>query len=198
VTVIWLTLIVSSGTATREFERNVGHRCHSIKLAGTDAVGTHKFIRSVPPDECPMLPPVRIATPADISELKRIRQSVRENVLNPARVSDRHYGWFVRNGPVWVWEDDGDLRGFSAGDPRDGSVWALFVHPIWEGRGIGTALLARACASLFAAGHLTATLHTEPFTRAADFYRHRGWTEGGLNSAGEVLFSRSLSIVEGD
>jgi GNAT superfamily N-acetyltransferase len=147
-----------------------------------------------PPVESSMPPGIRRAVPADIPHLERIRQSVRENILNPTRVSDSDYEWFVQNGPVWVWEDGAAIRGFSAGDPRDGSIWALFVHPISEGYGIGSALLAAACASLSAAGHLTATLDTEPHTRAAHFYKRRGWVEGGLDSAGQLLFSRSLPV----
>lgn len=140
-----------------------------------------------------MAPPIRPAVMAEIPALMRIRLGVRENTFNPARVSPADVVWFVENAPVWVWEEAGDLRGFSAGDPRDGSLWALFVDPAWEGRGIGTALLAQACASLAAAGHRTVTLDTEPGTRAADFYRRRGWVDQGLDSAGQRLFSRHLA-----
>jgi GNAT superfamily N-acetyltransferase len=73
----------------------------------------------------------------------------------------------------------------------------LFVHPSWEGRGIGSALLARVCASLSAAGHLTATLYTEPGTRAAAFYERRGWAVRGLGEGGHLLFSRSLVMHRG-
>jgi GNAT superfamily N-acetyltransferase len=135
---------------------------------------------------------IRRAALDDIAELMRIRLSVLENRFNPARVSPADVVWFVENAPVWVWEEDGAIRGFSAGDPRNGSIWALFVEPGFDGRGIGGALLARACASLAEAGHATATLDTEPGTRAAEFYRRRGWTEQGLDSAGELLFSRAL------
>lgn len=135
---------------------------------------------------------IRTAGLADIPELMRIRLGVRENSFNPARVSPADVVWFVENAPVWVWEEAGAIRGFSAGDPRNGSIWALFVDPPFEGRGIGSALIARACASLVEAGHRTATLDTEPGTRAAEFYRRQGWVEGGLDAAGELLFSRVL------
>jgi GNAT superfamily N-acetyltransferase len=133
-----------------------------------------------------------MAVPADIPRLKHIRQIVRENVLAPGRVSDADYDWFVANGPVWVREEDAVILGFSAGDPRDGSIWALFVHPDREGQGTGAALLARACASLAAAGHASATLTTGPRTRAAEFYRRQGWTEAGLDASGSLRFSRSI------
>jgi GNAT superfamily N-acetyltransferase len=139
-----------------------------------------------------MRPPIRVAVPADIPQLKHIRQSVRENILGPGRVSDADIDWFVENGPIWVQEDGDEIQGFSAGDPRDGSIWALFVHPDREGGGIGRALLARACESLAAAGHATARLTTGPHTRAAEFYRRQGWTEDGLDASGSLRFSRSL------
>jgi ribosomal protein S18 acetylase RimI-like enzyme len=140
-----------------------------------------------------MPPHIRTAVSTDIRQVKHIRETVTENTVNPARVSDTDYEWFVEHGPIWVCESDAEILGFSAGDPRDGSIWALFVHPDREGRGIGSALLARACASLSAAGYATATLDTEPGTRAAEFYRRQGWTEMGLNTSGQMLFTRSLA-----
>lgn len=139
---------------------------------------------------------IRQADPADIPALWRIRLDVRENLLNPARVPPGAVEWFVQNAPVWVWDEGGEVRGFSAGDPRDGSIWALFIDPAWEGRGIGRALIARACASLAAAGHRTATLDTEPGTRAEAFYRRQGWEDRGLDATGERLFSRALPEPE--
>jgi ribosomal protein S18 acetylase RimI-like enzyme len=135
---------------------------------------------------------IRAALASDIPALKQLRMAVRENRLDPARVSDGDYVWFVRNGPVWVWEEESGIVGFSAGDKRDGSIWALFVDPAWEGRGIGSALLERACASLAAARHRTAKLETEAGTRATTFYRLRGWTEEGLDARGQLVFGRTL------
>ncbi|XKM42947.1 hypothetical protein A4U53_027080 [Rhizobium ruizarguesonis] len=62
--------------------------------------------------------------------LKVVRSSVVENVLaNPSMVTDHDYEWYVRNPGVAVWEENGDLVGFSAADPRNGNIWALFVAP---------------------------------------------------------------------
>lgn len=65
---------------------------------------------------------------------------------------------------------DGRILGSSATDTRDGTIWALFIDPDHEGRGIGRALLAKACDVLRQAGHRTATLGTEPGSRADRFY----------------------------
>ena len=88
--------------------------------------------------------------------------------------------------------EDGRIQGFSAGDPHDGSIWALFVDPANEGRGIGRALLALACDTVRFAGFDTATLNTEPGTRADRFYRLNGWVETGRSAKGEIVFQRRL------
>jgi GNAT superfamily N-acetyltransferase len=82
--------------------------------------------------------------------------------------------------------------GISAADPRDGTIFALFVHPSYEGRGVGRALLPLACDLLRESGHATATLTTEPGTRAEQFYRRDGWTEVGRQEDGQIVFRKSL------
>jgi GNAT superfamily N-acetyltransferase len=94
----------------------------------------------------------------------------------------------IDNSTIWTWVEDAQIHGFSAGDPRDGTIFALFVDPSREGRGIGQALIALACATLRQAGHKTATLGTEPGTRAEQFYRRNGWTSFGHKPNGEILF----------
>jgi GNAT superfamily N-acetyltransferase len=137
---------------------------------------------------------LRRATHADTPRIFEIRDSVRENRLSdPAAVTEAHVAWFVDNGPIWVWEEaDGTVAGFSAGDPRDGWVWALFVAPGHEGKGIGRALLKATCGTLQSAGHATATLSTEPGTRAERHYRADGWTVTGQNAKGELVFQKPL------
>ena len=65
--------------------------------------------------------------------------------------------------------------GFSVADVRDGSIWALFVRPDSEGRGIGRTLLGMACDWLFAQGHPKISLSTGIGTRADRFYAAHGW-----------------------
>jgi GNAT superfamily N-acetyltransferase len=129
------------------------------------------------------------ATSADIPRIVEIRAAVRENILSdPSRVTTADIQWFIDNSTIWTWEEDAQIHGFSAGDPRDGTIFALFVDPSREGRGIGQALIALACATLRQAGHKTATLGTEPGTRAEQFYRRNGWTSFGHKPNGEILF----------
>jgi GNAT superfamily N-acetyltransferase len=136
---------------------------------------------------------IRRATVSDIPRLMEIRGSVRENRLSdPSRVTLADYNWHIAHAPIHVWEDGGLIKGMSAGDPRDGSIWALFVDPAYEGRGIGQALILAACRSIAAAGHRSAKLSTEPGTRAERFYLRNGWLSGGYTERGEAIFMKGL------
>jgi GNAT superfamily N-acetyltransferase len=135
--------------------------------------------------------PTRLAQEADIAEIMELRSSVRENRLSdPSRVTSEDVRRFIRDGEIWVWEEGGRILGFSAGDERDGWIFALFVRPGSEGRGIGRALFQRACDSLRHAGHGVMYLSTDPGTRAERFYRKAGWEDTGRNADGEIVFSR--------
>nr|WP_222413694.1 GNAT family N-acetyltransferase [Rhizobium leguminosarum] len=59
-------------------------------------------------------------------------------MADATRVTDDDYNWFVANPGVAVWEENGDVVGFSAADPRNGNIWALFVAPGFEQKGIVT------------------------------------------------------------
>ena len=119
---------------------------------------------------------IRRARHDERGRITEIRFAVRENQLgDPTLVTAEDYAWFTEHPGIWVWEEDGQILGFSAGDPRDGTIWALFVDPAHERRGIGRALFEAACDTLRRAGHRTAMLTTDPGTRAERFYRAAGW-----------------------
>ncbi|MCZ8313311.1 GNAT family N-acetyltransferase [Phreatobacter sp.] len=135
---------------------------------------------------------IRIATRADLPRISEIRGAVRENMLsNPAKITDTVAFLIDRDG-FWVFETDGHIHGFSSADPRDGSIFALFMDRASEGRGMARDLLAAACVHLAAAGHGRAWLTTDPGTRADRFYRRQGWTETGRTPEGEVRFEKAL------
>ena len=134
---------------------------------------------------------IRTALAADVARIWEIRLAVRENRLSDrSLVTDADVQRCLDDGEMWVFEEDGCIKGFSASDTRDGSIWALFIDPPHEGRGIGQALLAEACARLRGAGWRAMTLSTDPGTRAERFYRRNGWVAQGLNARGEVIFHK--------
>jgi GNAT superfamily N-acetyltransferase len=136
---------------------------------------------------------IRRARLEERPRISEIRFAVRENrLLDPSRVTDADYHWFAENPGIWVWEEDSRILGFSAADTRDGTIWALFIDPEHEGRGIGRALLAKACDVLREAGHHGATLGTEPGSRADRFYREAGWTALEIDKRGEQIFRLAL------
>jgi GNAT superfamily N-acetyltransferase len=136
---------------------------------------------------------IRRARHDERDRLKEIRAAVRENQLaDPTRVTDQHYAWFTDHPGIWVWDEDGKILGFSAGDPRDGTIFALFVDPGHERRGIGRALLRAACDTLRCSGHRMALLTTAGGTRAERFYRSAGWEAVGTSDRGELIFRSTL------
>ena len=90
---------------------------------------------------------IRRARDADHGRITEIRNAVTENVLGEASRAavDGDYPWFRDHPGVWLWEEDGVILGFSAADTRNGSIWALFVAPGHERRGIGRVLFEKAC-----------------------------------------------------
>ncbi|WP_229467562.1 GNAT family N-acetyltransferase [Massilia sp. Mn16-1_5] len=123
------------------------------------------------------LPSFRQAVSADIPAMSRIRLSVTENVLSdPARVTPQMYLDFLdKSGRGWVAEGDGEVVAFCYADKENASIWALFVRPGHEGRGLAKTLLVLAADWLFALGHERVHLSTTPGTRADRFYAAQGW-----------------------
>jgi GNAT superfamily N-acetyltransferase len=137
---------------------------------------------------------IRRARPEDHARVTEIRNSVTENVLSdPSRVTVEMYKWFEQNPGIWLWEEDGRILGFSAADTRDGTIWALFMDSAHEGRGIGRKLFAKACEVLRQAGHRSASLTTQPGSRADRFYQKAGWKVIGTSERGERIFHGTLA-----
>jgi GNAT superfamily N-acetyltransferase len=137
---------------------------------------------------------IRRAHDRDHARVIEIRNAVSENVLDePSRpMVERDYAWFRDNPGIWLWEENGAVLGFSAADTRDGSIWALFVAPGHERRGIGRALFEKACDVLRQAGHRTAWLTTEAGSSAEALYRAAGWKVIGTNLKGDLIFHSRL------
>lgn len=109
--------------------------------------------------------------------MSTIRLSVSENVLSdPRRVTREMYEEYLEvSGRGWVAEIEGVVVAFCYADRNKSSIWALFVSPGHEGRGLAKVLLRLAVNWLFELGHDSATLSTTANTRADRFYAMQGW-----------------------
>lgn len=132
----------------------------------------------------------REARVEDIPALFEVRLSVKENVLSdPRKVTPELFATYLTEaGKGWVCEADGEAVGFSVASLKDASVWALFVAPGHEGRGIGGRLLNMAVGWLFERGASSIGLSTEAGTRAAMLYEKQGWKRVGVTPEGEVEY----------
>lgn len=132
----------------------------------------------------------REACVEDIPALCEIRLSVTENVLSdPRRVTPEMYADYLGvSGKGWLCEADGEVVGFSVASLNDASIWALFVKPGYEGRGIGTRLLKLATDWLFGTGASSVSLSTGANTRADRVYERLGWERGEVRADGEVSY----------
>ena len=137
---------------------------------------------------------IRSASLSDIPDLMRVRMGVRENRLSdPNKVQPHHCREMLEAGAGWVCEIDGAVVGFAIPDASRGSVWALFVDPAHERKGIGRLLHDTMVRWLFAAGHTSIWLTTDPNTRAEGFYRAAGWQEAGATADDEIRFELTAS-----
>ena len=136
----------------------------------------------------------REAVAADISQIQIIRHSVKENVLsNPALVTDQDCEEYISiRGKGWVCETRGRVVGFSIVDLVEHNIWALFVHPDYEGKGIGKRLHDIMLDWYFSQTNNTVWLGTAFKTRAEQFYRMQGWHEVGTHGSDEIKFEMTI------
>ena len=131
---------------------------------------------------------LRTATAADVETLFAIRTSVRENHqsreelaaigVTPASITAALAG----PARAWITEDaSGAALGFAMADAAQGTLFALFVRPEAEGRGVGRLLLEAAESWMFACGWPEIWLLTgrDPALRAHRLYRSAGWRVAG-------------------
>jgi GNAT superfamily N-acetyltransferase len=126
----------------------------------------------------------------DIPEIQRVRHSVKENRLSdPALVTDRDcVEYLTVRGKGWVCQLDEEIVGFSIADLKENNIWALFLDPDHEGKGIGKELHRLMLDWYFGQTRETVWLSTAPGTRAEEFYRRQGWKDVGVYGKGEIKF----------
>jgi len=132
----------------------------------------------------------REAQAADITQIQIVRNSVTENTLsNPDLVSDEDCLEFItKRGKGWVCIVDNKVVGFSIVDLQENNIWALFLKPKYEKKGIGTRLHELMLNWYFAQTRVDVWLGTSPETRAEIFYRKSAWKEIGTHGDAEIKF----------
>ncbi|MCS4225811.1 GNAT family N-acetyltransferase [Sphingobacterium sp. BIGb0165] len=133
---------------------------------------------------------LREAKVSDIPQMQVVRNAVKENPLSdPGLVTDEDCENFLINrGKGWVFEINNNIVGFSIVDLAEHNIWALFVHPEYDKRGIGKQLHDIMLDWYFNQTAHTVWLGTAPGTRAERFYRKAGWREIGTHGKGEIKF----------
>lgn len=94
---------------------------------------------------------------------------------------------------AWVASERKQDVAFSMADASDATVFAMFVRPAFEGRGLGRILMKRAEEWLFEQGCVEIWLLTDANrdVRANGFYRHLGWDDAGIQQDGQVKFTKT-------
>ena len=126
----------------------------------------------------------------DIKQMQIVRNAVKENTLsNPNLVTDEDCKEFITvRGKGWVCEIDNRIVGFAIADLKDNNIWALFLDPAFEKRGIGQQLHKIMLDWYFEQTKNKVWLGTAFNTRAEGFYRKAGWTAVGLHGTKEIKF----------
>ena len=138
---------------------------------------------------------LREATIKDIKQLHAIRMAVKENALsNPLLVKEEDYANYLTvHGKGWLCEMENEIAGFAIVDTERNNVWALFVKPGFEQKGIGKTLHDQMLNWFFHNKANDLWLGTASKTRAERFYKAAGWKEAGRRSNGEVKFEMTYS-----
>lgn len=138
---------------------------------------------------------IRVAELKDIPQIQIVRNAVKENMLSdPSLVTDEHCKEFITvRGKGWVCEMDEKIVGFAIADLMENNIWALFIDPNFEKKGIGKQLHDKMLDWYFTQTKENVWLGTGPGTRAEQFYRKAGWKETGMHGKGEIKFEMSYS-----
>lgn len=132
---------------------------------------------------------IRPALVSDVPHLFRLRTSVNENHLSVEQLAQMGIteetvaGMIAASPCAWVAVVGDQPVGFSMIDMDEASLFAAFVLPTHQGRGLGRKLVLAAEEKLFEC-HEEIWLETGRETRAAGFYRSLGW--GGQQDIGNV------------
>lgn len=140
----------------------------------------------------------RTALVSDIPMIQFVRHAVLENRLSdPGLVTDNDVEEYItERGKGWVCETEGRVVAFSIVSVKDKNVWALFVQPGYDKKGIGKKLHNEMLDWYFTQTNETLWLSTAPGTRAEQFYLMMGWEQTGITKSGEIKFEMTADHWE--
>jgi GNAT superfamily N-acetyltransferase len=138
---------------------------------------------------------IREAKIEDIKQIQIVRNAVTENTLsNPNLVTDADCEAYITiRGKGWVCEIENQIVGFAIVDLKGNNIWALFLDPNFEKKGIGLQLHNTMLDWYFSQTKVTIWLGTAFNTRAEGFYRKAGWTEVGTHGTKEIKFEMTYT-----
>lgn len=151
---------------------------------------------------------IRPIEPQDIKALIDVRAATRENpfsreALRKIGITEESIAEMLRTTHRgWLCEEEERIVGFSIGDGKTGELWVAAVLPEFEGRGIGSRLLAAVEAWLYSLGWKELWLWTssDPKKRAFPFYTKHGWTV--TKSKADIVYMKkkrpNIAAAEGD
>lgn len=138
---------------------------------------------------------IRPAVLGDVDAMFRIRCAVTENTLSVAELAELGITPAIIAQRVtampcaWVALDEGQIVGFAMVDLDEASLFAAFVQPAHQGRGLGGQLIQTCEAALFAR-HERAWLETAGDSHAARLYARRGWVCAAELGDGDIRMEK--------
>ncbi len=133
---------------------------------------------------------LRPAEATDLPRLVAIRDGAGDDALSdPGLIEADDLRRLIASGAVTAWDDAGDIAGFAA---LDGGAIHLLVDAMQRSRGVGRALLARACDSLRQSGHAEAMVTLPRGSAAERHYLAAGWRVAGRNATGRTVLKKPL------
>lgn len=118
---------------------------------------------------------IRAAKNEDTDALEEIFQVTRHKIFKLIPLKNFNIGDYKKSTEgeeVWVAEEDGTIAGFISYWLPDNFIHNLFVHPNYQGRGIGQQLLKKAEEHLSHPMTLKVTIDN---IKASVFYEKNGW-----------------------
>ena len=144
---------------------------------------------------------LRPALTGDVETLFDIRCSVVENYqsreeLTNLGITTQSIQEMIEGGDyiTTIAEENGQPAGFAMAQISEGYIFACFVKPEFENKGLGRALMHSVEEGMHTAGVKKAWLSTGPESelRAVGFYSHLGWYKDGYLEDGQVVFRKTL------